>query len=174
MAGVLFLALALLSSPDPLSLLAAVAIHEAAHVITAFLFGWGAPTVSTRAAGLRLSYYGDHSRVSTIAVTLSGCFFGAITAFVPAFSQNLRLYSLGFSVVNLLPVTCLDGGEALLCILERIVLPDRAYVILRTASVITVILLWVLSTAIQLKAGQNVTLLAVSVYLAVSVLADGR
>ena len=95
---------------------------------------------------------------------------GLICAFIPCFPKEFRLFSLGLSIMNLFPVSVLDGGEILTVILERFLLPDNAFRVIRVTSVTAVICLWVLSSAVQLKAGINLSLLAVSVYLTVSVL----
>lgn len=172
MAGVLFLALALLSCKSPLSLIGAILVHEAGHLIPALLFGWGFPAFRFSAAGIRLSYSGTHSAFQSLFVCLSGSAAGAALALLPSFPQEFRYYSLGFSAVSLLPVLCLDGGAALLEALELFMLPDLAYKAASTVSVITVLLFWALSVTVQLKTGVNMTLLLLSVYLTVTSLSQ--
>ncbi|MBE6587142.1 MAG: hypothetical protein E7647_01860 [Ruminococcaceae bacterium] len=174
MAGILFFALALLSAPAPFSLLFAVAVHEGGHILAARLLGFGIPTVSFQAMGMRLRFSGTARLLPALAVSLSGCIAGAAFALIPFLPPYFRLYCAGLSLLNLLPVSCLDGGGALLSVLESIMLPDRAFRIAKTASAVTVLLLCCVSCAVQLKIGANLTLLAVSVYLTVSTLAEGQ
>ena len=174
MAGILFLVLAVLSCPYPISLLSAIVLHEAGHLAAAFLLGWGMPSVNFGAAGIRLCYRGAHKTLPSVAVSLAGSLAGVLSSLIPILPEQFRLYSLGFAFLNLLPILRLDGGGALLAVLEAIMLPDRAYRTARTVSAATVLLLWALSVAVQLKAGTNLTLLAVSVYLTVSALTEGR
>ncbi len=172
MGGILFITLAVISTSHPFWLTLAILLHEAGHFFTALLLGWGIPRFQINGMGIRLTYGAFHPTAHTLAVLISGCAVGLITALIPQFPKELRLFSLSLSAVNLLPVSSLDGGGILLAVLEHFFLPDKAYKITRALSVITVICLWVLCCAVQLKAGINLTLLAVSVYLTVSVLAD--
>ncbi len=172
MAGILFFALALLSCQSPLSLIWAITVHEVGHLICALLLGWGVPTLSLCSSGIRLFYSGTHTAFQSLFVCLSGSAAGAAFAIMPFFPDDFRYYSLGFSAVSLLPVLCLDGGEALIEIFELFMLPDLAYKIARIISVITVLLFWVLSVSVQLKTGVNITLLMLSVYLTVTSLSQ--
>ncbi|MBQ2730088.1 MAG: hypothetical protein IJF69_04880 [Clostridia bacterium] len=174
MAGLLFFVLMLISCPHPVSMLFALAVHEGGHIITALLLGWGPPKVSMGTTGIRLSYFGIKKPFSSLAVSLSGCFFGALISLFPFLPTAFRLYSAGFAAMNLLPVSRLDGGNALLSLLETGLLPDTSYKVARIASVSAVLAFWVLSIAVQLKSGVNVSLLCVSVYLTVSVLTEGK
>lgn len=173
MAGLLFITLAILSSSHPHWLASAIVFHEAGHFFTALSLGWGFPRFQLNGMGMRLTYGSFYPTAQTLSVLLSGCAAGLICALIPLFPKEFRLFSLGLSAVNLLPVSTLDGGEILSVILEHFFLPHKAYGIARAISVFTVICLWVLCCAVQLKAGINLTLLAVSVYLTVSVLKDG-
>lgn len=172
MAGLLFLSLALLSAPHPFSLLFALVLHEGTHIISAALLGFNTPRFSLTGAGARLSYCSERGLFPSLFVSLSGCLFGLLASLIPFLPLHLRQYSIGLSVLNLLPISCLDGGVALLLILEAFMLPDRAYRISAAVSGGTVLFLWVLSTAVQLKAGANLSLLSVSLYLTVTTLTE--
>lgn len=172
MAGILFLILAVISCSEPFSLLAALALHEAGHLTVAAILGLGRPFVCLSATGIRLLYPRRGSFGASLVLCLSGSLFGLAFAFVPAFSEGFRIISLGLSLINLLPVSCLDGGGALLLVLESFMLPDRAYRISRVISLIAVMTLFCICAAVQLKAGPNLTLLAVTVYITVSVLCE--
>jgi len=172
MAGILFFALAVAVCPFPTALLGAVAVHEAGHIISGLVFGLGLPSFSFGISGPRLSYHKALSMPGSLAVSLSGSLFGLFAAFVFCEGSAFRLYSLGFSLVNLLPVSSLDGGCALLCTLETFMLPDRAYEVSKLVSAVTVVALWAVSAAVQLKAGTNLSLLVLSVYLTVLTFSD--
>lgn len=172
MAGIIFLAACFLFCPSPLSLILAIAVHEAGHAVCALIFGWKVPTVSFSTAGIRLSYHGSHPPLQSIVVSLGGSFFGIAAALLPFGARAFRLYSLGFAAVNLLPVSALDGGGALISILELLMLPDRAYKVSRAVSCVTVLLLWAAAIAAELKIGANLSLLALTVYLTVTALTE--
>ncbi len=172
MAGICFFCVALLSCPRPAELLLAVAVHEAAHALAAFLLGWGAPSVCLRAAGFRLAYFGEKGSLESICVSLSGCAVGLIMALLPL-PFAFRLYCLGLSLLNLLPVRGLDGWGALYRFLLFFLLPHRAYGIANAVSLFSALALWAGGVFLQLRAGVNVTLLLVCVYLTVTALSDG-
>ncbi len=168
MISLLFLTLALISCSAPHYLTAAILIHELGHIGAAYFAKWERPRPNMNLTGLRLSFVQVHSPISTLAVCMAGSLLGILTFFIPLLPEKLRLYSLGLALINLLPISVLDGGGALLCLLECIMLPDKAYGTAKWISVIFAILFCLFSVAVQLKIGINPTLLAVSVYITVS------
>lgn len=172
MAGILFLILAVISCPRPFSFLAALAVHEGGHLLSAVLLGLGRPSLSLSATGIRLLYPRRGGLIPSLVLCLSGSFFGLLAAAIPFFSEDFRILSTGLSLINIIPLSCLDGGGALLLVLESFMLPDRAYKVSRVVSLTVAILLFCICAAVQLKAGPNITLLAVTVYITVSVLCE--
>lgn len=165
MAGILFIALCLLLCPSPLSLLLAAAVHEAGHLTVAAILGWERPRAALSPFGLRLEYRAHHRCPESIAVALGGSIFGLLATLLPFLPRALRFYSLGFALINLLPVQGLDGGGALLALLELFCLPDRAFFAAERVSLITVLLIWLCVTAAELKLGVNLPVLLATVYL---------
>ena len=174
MAGLLFFVAAIASCPHPAALLLALSAHECGHMATAALLGFGPPRVSLSPAGIRISYFGTAGVLPSLAVSLSGCLFGALLSLVSVLPADFRLYSGGLAALNLLPVSCLDGGGALLTVLEAFLLPHTAYRVARAVSAVFTVLFFALAAAVQLKAGVNVSLLCVCVYLTVLLPTDGR
>ena len=170
MAGALFLAFAVLSVPHPIAFLFAVGIHELSHIAAARLFGWGKAWRVTSFTGFGICYSGVHSVLSRLCVSLAGCAAGIIVYFIPALDGNFRLYSLGLSCLNLLPVRGLDGGEAFLCAAEAFLSPVGAWCVFRAVSVCCTLILCGICIAVQLKAGPNLTLVAVTLFLTVKAL----
>lgn len=172
MAGLLFLVLTLLSATEPFSLLFALILHEGAHITAAALLGFRLPAFNLTAAGMRLSYCNTKGLFQNLSVLLAGCLAGALAALLPFLPAHFRLYSAGLTILNLLPISCLDGGEILLLLLEAFMLPDRAHRAATAVSTATVLVLWMISLAVQLKAGVNLSLLAASLYLTVTTLTN--
>ena len=170
MISALFLSFVAICVPYPVSFLLAVGIHELSHIITARLFGWGKSQIITSFTGLSICYSGTHSTPSRLSVSLSGCALGFIIFFIPVFGRSLRLYSLGLSLLNLLPIRGLDGGEAFLAVCEELFGVRGAWAAFRVVSAVCILILWGICVAVQLKAGANVTLLAVTLFLTIKAL----
>lgn len=183
MAGVLFLAAALCMCPAPGVLLLAILIHECGHLLCAFFLDWQRPHIQFSPAGIVLQYSGMHPPGQEILVCLAGSAVNFITAGVDfccrnfsiigesaLFNEMLFFYSIGLGAVNLLPIQGMDGGGILNGVCSQFFLPDRAYQICRAGSVLSVLFLWGINLYIQMKIGFNLSLLAVSLYLTVTVL----
>lgn len=183
MAGILFFAAALCMCPAPGLLLLAILIHECGHLLCALFLDWQRPHVRFSPAGIVLQYPGMHPPGQEILVCLAGPAVNFITAGVcfwcmnssiigegALFNEMLFFYCIGLGAVNLLPIQGMDGGGILSGVCSRLVLPDRAYQICRAGSVLSVLFLWGINLYIQMKIGFNLSLLAVSLYLTVTVL----
>ena len=172
MAGILFAVLALICAKSPFSLLAAAAFHEAGHIFYARVRHLGAPKLKTVAAGIRLLYPAAISYADSFFLCLAGPLF-SLAAFFLSRGSVFSLYSLGLAAVNLIPASCFDGG-GMLSSLSYLLLPyEKAVVLCRAVSAVSVLFLVFFNTLIQIRAGFNITLMAVTVYTAVTVMGDG-
>lgn len=173
--GLLFLILTLITASSETALIAAIVLHEASHVITAWIMRLGKPRIKLSPVGIRIEYPVMISPVKGIILCLSGPFFGIVFGVLSrcfCISEYFFLYSVGLGVMNLLPLPQLDGGCALNHLSE---LFDNPYPLLRATrylSVTLTIVIFIISTAVQLLVGVNLSLMAVSVYLTVSVLSQ--
>lgn len=153
----------------PLMLIFAVGLHELGHILAASLVK--APCVSLRCGVQGLSLRFDFSALShprEIFILTAGGLFGLLCAAAAyAFSPRLAYFSVVsvvLSLVNLLPVRGLDGGETLACVLDYFFLPDRAYRIEKVVSWVASLAFWVVALWIQLRVKVNLSLLAVALY----------
>lgn len=103
---------------------------------------------------------------------LSGPLAGILCGIVFISFRSFSLFSLSLAAINILPLSCFDGGGILREVCANFMLPDTAWKVTRAVSVITVIALWILSAVVQLTAGSNYTLLFLSTVLVVTVLTD--
>ncbi len=170
----IFLLLFALTCPSPLPFFLAVVCHEGAHILCALLLGMGLPRLGTGRTGLRLIYPYDMSAAKQILVCLSGPAAGILLGIIFHSSFPFAVCSVTLGIINLLPVSCFDGGGVLREVCSVLFMPYTAYRICRAVSVASVILLWILSAAVQLRAGTNYSLLFLSTVLVVAILSDAE
>lgn len=165
MAALIIFAVLIFSSNDPLSLLFAVLCHEGGHILTALVLAGELPKLSFNIAGMRLKYTGFFKTSQQIAVSAAGPFVSILLGLIFYDKKTFALFSLGVGIVNLLPVSCLDGGGILRAVTEKTCLPQRAYKICRIVSAAATVMVFALDCAVQLKYGTNLSLAIITVYL---------
>lgn len=161
----------------PLILASALIIHESGHILSAVALGIKLESVKISICGVRLSYnYSNVPPIYEIAVCLAGPLWGIVfsvsAAMLGAAKFDGGLYfimsSAVLSVINLLPVSGLDGGTILVCMLESFMLPDMAWNIAKKISVLFTLAFWALTVWVQLKIGVNLSMLLLSVYFLIN------
>ena len=170
MAKLIILAFLLFQAENPLNLVIAILCHEAAHLICALFFTRELPLFTLSLAGFKISYIGINGCSQQVTVCAAGPFANILSGLILYKSGTFSLYSLGLGIINLLPISILDGGNILRALCEKIFLPATAYTICRAASVATTLALFALNCVIQLKCGTNLSLAVISVFLTVSVI----
>lgn len=151
---------------------AAMALHEAGHLLCIMLVGGGVRRIRFCASGMEIERRQTlNSYPADIAVALSGPFFSFIGATGLLFSSvEIRFFgaaSLMLGLINLLPIRTLDGGEALFALICQWN-EERASRISRALSILFSVLLWMLAVWIMLVTGGNFSLFALSVLLFLS------
>ena len=154
---------------SPLSLLAAIVCHEAGHVLCGAFWG-EIPHLEINGGGLRLCYLQQGSVLRRVSVSLAGPAVNIIAALALQEYEAFYLYSMALGIINLMPVSCLDGGSILRAICYRYLSDSVAYSLCRCISVISTLVIFALNCAVQLRYTTNLSLAAVSVYLTVTVL----
>ena len=140
-------------------------MHEAGHILAAWLIGGELPQIKFSIAGIKLKYYALAGAAQQITVGLAGPFVNILMGLILYNKKRFALISLGLGVVNLLPVSCLDGGNIFRAATEKLFLPQTAYRLNRAVSVATIILVFAVNCAVQLKYGTNISLAIITVYL---------
>lgn len=146
-------------------LLLAMAIHEAGHILTARMLGISCRRFRTSWFGTVLTFDFSHTTyLREAAVHLSGALFGMASAVLARILLGGRAdFYLGASVVlscvNLLPITGLDGGGVLQCVLSQFFLPDTVDRAARAVSFCAMLLLWTAVLWIELRVTPNFSLL---------------
>lgn len=152
-----------------MSILVAALLHELGHMAAAALLGVKMRLCKAGMAGISLQY--DFSLVShgrEAIVCLAGPVVGVVIFFL-GYKNGVASYfagaSLGLTVLNLLPISFLDGGCALTAILSVFLSPDKVWHIVRGLSFVFTILLWVLAIIMMLSTGGDISFICASVYL---------
>ena len=154
----------------PLQLLLAMMIHEISHIICGILLGGRLPRVEINMVGLRLSYSGIYSCGKRIAVSLSGPIVSILMGLFHYFGTEFSLYSLSLGIINLLPISALDGGCALRVLAFNYLMPARAERVCKVVSVLSTLILFAVNCAVQLRYSANLSLAALTIFLTVTVL----
>ncbi len=157
---------------------AAILIHESGHLATAAILGVKLYSAAMCPWGmkLRFDFYKTSSIKETI-VSLAGSAVGILSSLLVLliFGKNkvfmdFAIISLSLSVLNLLPIKNLDGGQILESLLYRYLLPNNALTAYTAISGLFAVAFWVASVWVQFKAGVNLSLLMISVYFLFSTL----
>ncbi len=171
--------LLMLNPPDYVALvLLAALLHEVGHLTAALILKVPIRDFYAAPFGFKLTFdFSGASYIRECAVAAAGACANFITAaavlpFVHGSRRMLffTIVSAACGVFNLLPLTGCDGGVMLSSLLHRRLSADIAYMACRTVSVIFSLVLWCAAVYLQIKAGGNMTLLIMSVYLLVLVL----
>lgn len=152
-----------------ISILAAAAIHELGHMISAAILGVKMKLCRSGMAGICLVY--DFSVVSHLkeaVICLSGPLAGIIIFLLGYKNDSVSYFaaaSLGLTVFNLMPISFLDGGCALSAILSSFFMPETVWIICRILSTIFTILMWITAVMLLLRVNGDISLMAAAVYL---------
>ena len=162
------------SSPHPVILVLCYFIHEAGHLFFAKLMR--AEVSNLRASLCRLSIRYDCSRISHIrecAVVGGGILFNLIFALLfslPVVEKNdavsfFVICNISLALMNLYPVSILDGGNALRCLLNHFCSEEKSVKIMKVISFIFAFILWLITVYLQLIFSADVSLFFISVLL---------
>jgi stage IV sporulation protein FB len=169
-----------LSLREAVTILLAGILHELGHVAAAW--GWTVPIRALRLElfGARMEMGGLTGYAAELAVASGGPFISlamAAIAYPMGDSwESAALFSsvsLGVGLLNLLPVSGLDGGRMLSCALSLTVGERAAGSVLRLSTGLTLGCLWLLSVYALLRLSEMLTLFAFTLCLLLK-LTDNR
>ncbi|HOA33112.1 MAG TPA: site-2 protease family protein [Clostridiales bacterium] len=157
-------------------------LHEAGHLLCLISYDAPPSEIIIGAAGFKMKMSGKilSYRQETV-VSLAGVFVNFLIAsllsifYCFAGGDNRLLMpiyaNLGLGVVNLLPIEPLDGGRALYFWLCQKRTEAHAGRITDKVGLAFLMPLFILSFIILVKSGYNITLLCISIYLGISLIA---
>lgn len=172
--AILLSILSISASPNPILLILVYIIHELGHIAFAKILG--AEIIKIRGGVFHLSISYNTNGLSYIKeamVCLGGIIFNLIFAFF-AYMINLRnsdtlstfiLLNLSLALMNLYPISILDGGGVLKALLLSKTKEDVAEKIEKTVSFVFAIILWLVAVYLQIIFSAHVSLFLISVVL---------
>lgn len=159
-----------LAAPTPAFFLALAAalLHEAGHLTAAALLRVPVDTVTLCPLGAEIRLVPAlRSYQSELLLSLSGPLIGLLPALplafgipLPVWVKGLGISALSLSLINLLPVRGLDGGDALSCLLSPRIGIEKTDAILSGLSFCALFLLWCAGTYSLLYGKGNPSLTA--------------
>lgn len=113
-----------------------------------------------------------------ISVLIAGCAVNFLSAVIffrcGGLWQRFAVASATLGILNIMPVSCLDGGEALEALLNYFMLPDKANRICRSVSFVVLVSIWIPAVYIFMFSGENYSLFILCVWLFGKLFAPSR
>ena len=147
---------------------ASLALHEAAHLAVMYALGARRVRLSAAPFGFRLRYgAASLPRRARLAISLAGCAANAALAAVLLALGAFRFAAINVSLAafNILPISGLDGAEALSTILDEHLEPRRAHAICSAVSLFFALTLWLFAVYVQLCVRPTPEILLASSFL---------
>ena len=172
---IIFTMMSISSSPHPFILVFCYILHETGHIIVAKLVGAEiVGGIKKKAMRLIISY--DCSNISYFREMLvcgGGIFFNLLFALVAtvfhlAASEVGKFFiicNISLAVMNLYPISILDGGGILRSINLMIFEQEKAEKICKITSFVFALILWFLAVYLLLVFSANISLFLISVFL---------
>lgn len=162
------------TSPHPFVLILCYLIHELGHILTSRLLG--AKMRKLRVGPLHLSLLYDCSNLTyakELLVQLGGIFFNLASAtvvmLIPVLQGDVYDFfvvgSFSLAIMNLYPISILDGAGALRTLLLLIFPQDVAEKTSRAVSFACAIIMWLIAVYLQIAFSSNISLFFISVLL---------
>ena len=145
-------------------------IHEAGHILAAFLMDCPPMELTFSCFGMRMVTKPsvDSSLLQDVIIALAGPFMNVAVSIVLCLISANPLYShihLAIGILNLLPIVPLDGGRVISALCERYSCPKHQKHLERAMFIATICPLIYMGIMLAVQPSHNITLLVVTVYL---------
>lgn len=160
--------------------LIAAALHEAGHIIAALICGSKIQSISIYPLGADIRMSQANSYFSEMIIIGAGIvsnlifFLISIIFFNTNTADYFAICNISLAIINALPIKSLDGGEVLLCILMLITDIEKAQIISKLISFLTIFVMWVAAVYILIYFDNNPSLFLLSIYLFITVFLKSR
>lgn len=137
-----------------------ILIHEAGHIVAAFLCGAKIRRLRAVFGGLRLDFDNGCGYLGELLIYSGGIIFNLLSLFLPFDSELFRAYTVGAVVYNLLPFSWSDGGGILY--LLTLGITDSPYFSSKLQNIaedVSISFLWLLAVFLNLSGKGSLPLL---------------
>ena len=172
---IIFTMMSISSSPHPFMLIFCYTLHEAGHIIVAKLVGAEiVGGIKKKALRLAISYDCSHiSYFREMLVCAGGIAFNLIFALFSSLlgfgtseaGKFFIICNISLAIMNLYPISILDGAGILRCVNLMIFDSEKAEKICKTISFIFALILWFFAVYFQMIFSANISLFLISVFL---------
>lgn len=140
--------------------------HEIGHLLAILVLKQKVDRIEFSLFDIKIksNYYVSFSK--ELIITLSGVAFNLILCLF--FIRTIKLFALAnlfIGIFNLLPVSTLDGGQAINIILNKFISEEKSVIILNILTVIFAIPIFTLGIIVLFNTGYNFSFLLLGVYL---------
>lgn len=156
--------------------MSAVLVHESGHIAVILLLGQRIDRIKLNVGGLDIQRSGTSTYLYDAWVSLGGPLSGFIAAVSAWMLGNYDFFtvSLIYSVVNLFPITSLDGGCFFQSVLYHFFDYARVEVIVKVVNSLFLFAVYLCAVMLLLYTQWNASLLAVLICVFVSTLYDKK
>ena len=161
--------------------LLSIFLHEMGHLIALYLLKLPPRRVNFRLCGIEIvesRLYCGYS--AQLAVAASGPMINILFGLIllpfsnMSFAAIISATNIVIGVFNLLPLSQLDGGEILYCIMSAIMTEHKCKIISRVIDIVFVLMLFITGVYMFSMPNHNPTLLITAVYLSAYVIIKHR
>ena len=159
-------------SPFIYLILTAAAIHELGHLAAMYICGVKIDRITVYPFGLdirvspRLISYKRELLIKSAGIAVN---IIAALCCLPFNAVVFLFANITLALLNIIPITSLDGGGILEIILSMRLDPMRVTVIMKAVSFVFIVILWVIAVYVLFYTNYNFSLLILCIYLFVSI-----
>ena len=159
-------------SPFIYIILISAAIHECGHIAAMMICGVKIDKITVYPFGAdirvkpRMMSYKQELLIKSAGILVN---LIAALCCLPFQAVFFLFTNITLALLNMMPITSLDGGDILEIILSMFLYPTRAAKIMKTVSFIFIVILWVIAVYVLFYTNYNFSLFIICVYLFVSI-----
>jgi stage IV sporulation protein FB len=146
-------------------------LHEIGHLLVLLILHQPIESVKISVFDIKIKSNYHLSFKGQFALILSGVVFNFLLSLI--FFKIIPLFAyanLFIGIFNIMPVSTLDGGQALKLLLNRFINEKKSVIIINIITVIIALPVFTLGILILIKTGYNFSFLALGVYLILTVI----